>query len=229
MKHRNVMTVLFLSIITLGIYDLYWLVQVKKELNAKTNEHVPSIWLLFAPMAIFVVGLIAYIAATAAAANNDTAAKLGGIIIILFYLLALLAIVPITFYWFFKFSKAVHKYTNGELSTAVTMLLVWLLRFIGLAVIQDKFNDMIQEGATPSGPAPAPATEQQVAADPVQPVPDPAVTPQQPVQAPEAQPQTSVSPEVAPAPTPSAPAAPEQGNDQNQQPPFQNPPTPNVG
>jgi cytoskeletal protein RodZ len=61
-------------------------------------------------------------------------------------------ILPVTFYWFLKFSKAVNHYTNGELNTAVTFLLLWMLRFIGLAIIQDKFNDMLAAGPSNSSP-----------------------------------------------------------------------------
>jgi hypothetical protein len=51
----------------------------------------------------------------------------------------------------------------------MTFILLWLLRFIGLAIIQDKFNDMIEAGtsqpassaaaAAPAGFAPRPATD----------------------------------------------------------------------
>jgi hypothetical protein len=71
-------------------------------------------------------------------------------------------IVPITFYWFWKFSKAVGQYTNGKMGTGVTFLLLWLLHLIGVALVQDEFNDMIDAGQQGgmgmpqmAGPAPA--------------------------------------------------------------------------
>jgi uncharacterized membrane protein YjgN (DUF898 family) len=38
MKKRNPLVVFLLSVITLGIYDIYWLVSTKKVLNAKTSH-----------------------------------------------------------------------------------------------------------------------------------------------------------------------------------------------
>lgn len=157
MKQRNIMAVIFLSIITLGIYDLFWLVSVKKELNAKTTIHTPTLWLLFAPLLLLIGGAIAAGIASAGTSSTATGAN---ITIILIYMIAILVILPITFYWFFKFSKAVGQYTHGEMNTAITFILLWLLRFIGMAIIQDKFNDMLAGGPAP-GPAPvAPAWQQ---------------------------------------------------------------------
>lgn len=156
MKHRNIMAVIFFSLITLGIYDLFWLVSVKKELNEKTSVHTPTLWLLFAPVLLIIVGIIAMVVVAGASSGTALAGQTNAaaaIITILFYLVVLFAIIPITFYWFFRFSKAVGAYTGGELNTAVTFILLYLLRFIGIAVIQDKFNDMLAGGAAPSGQA----------------------------------------------------------------------------
>lgn len=135
------MAVVLLSIVTLGIYDLFWLVSVKKELNQKTTVHTPTLWLLFTPLLAFAV-VIAAMFMTAGGSNRGSA-----IAELIINMVAVLAIIPITFYWFFKFSKAVNEYTKGEMSTAMSFILLWLLRFIGLAVIQDKFNDMIAAGS----------------------------------------------------------------------------------
>jgi len=100
-----------------------------------------------------------------------------------------LVIVPVTFYWFFKFSKAVDQYTHGEVNTAVAFLLLYLLRFIGMAVIQDKFNDMLDAG-TIQGTAPAAATV------PAQPEP---ATPVQNDTTPEQTPPAAPAPSQPPA------------------------------
>lgn len=151
MKQRNIMAVIFLSIITCGIYDLFWLVKIKKELNAKTNVHTPTLWLLAAPYLLLTLGIIVSVAVSQGSPNGATIAN---IITLVVYLLAFVAVVPITFYWFFKFSKGVNHYTNGEMNTAMTFILLWLLRFIGIAVIQDKFNDMLHSGMQPINQTP---------------------------------------------------------------------------
>ncbi len=162
MKKRNLLAVFALSIVTLGIYDLYWLVVTKKELNQKTRTHVPTIWLLFVPVILAVVALIVILAAVASSpqvatnsfgpTSQQTASPASaglGIAGMLMSVLAFLIILPLTFYWFFKFSKAVSEYTNGKMNTALTFLLLWLIHFIGVVFVQDAFNDMIESGTVP--------------------------------------------------------------------------------
>ena len=49
-KKRDVVTVYLLTIITLGIYGIYWEVQTKEELN-KLGAEIPTAWLLIVPIA----------------------------------------------------------------------------------------------------------------------------------------------------------------------------------
>ncbi len=48
MQHRNPIMVILLSIITLGIYSIYWLVTTKDRMNIKGAE-IPTAWLLIIP------------------------------------------------------------------------------------------------------------------------------------------------------------------------------------
>ena len=50
LKKRNIVAVYLLSIITLGIYAIYWLVQTKKEMNS-LGAKIPTAWLLIIPIA----------------------------------------------------------------------------------------------------------------------------------------------------------------------------------
>ena len=52
MTRRNPLGVLFLSIITLGIYTIFWDVWTKNEMNAK-GAQIPTAWLLIVPIANF--------------------------------------------------------------------------------------------------------------------------------------------------------------------------------
>ncbi|MBU4204145.1 MAG: DUF4234 domain-containing protein [Acidobacteria bacterium] len=47
---RNIAAIYLLSIITLGIYLIYWLVQTKKEMNG-LGATIPTAWLLIIPIA----------------------------------------------------------------------------------------------------------------------------------------------------------------------------------
>ncbi len=49
-KKRNIVAVYLLSIITLGIYLIYWLVQTKKEMNG-LGAKIPTAWLIIIPIA----------------------------------------------------------------------------------------------------------------------------------------------------------------------------------
>jgi hypothetical protein len=47
---RDIIVVYLLSIITFGIYLIYWLVQTKKEMNS-LGAAIPTAWLLIIPIA----------------------------------------------------------------------------------------------------------------------------------------------------------------------------------
>ncbi len=49
MQHRNPIMVILLSIITLGIYYIYWLVTTKIQMNTK-GAQIPTAWLLIIPL-----------------------------------------------------------------------------------------------------------------------------------------------------------------------------------
>lgn len=160
MKQRNPVVVFILSLITFGIYDIYWLVTTKKELNQRTSVHTPTIWLLFSPIVVWIVALIVLFASSSAhtsgsyggTQNVSGTAAIGFLIV---WAIAILIIIPITFFWFFKFSKAVNEYTHGKMSTGVTFLLLWLLHLLGVAIVQDTFNDMIASGGNGQGVMPS--------------------------------------------------------------------------
>ena len=52
MKKRNPLLVLFLSLITLGIYALVWYVLTKNEMNTK-GATIPTAWLIIIPFVNF--------------------------------------------------------------------------------------------------------------------------------------------------------------------------------
>ena len=50
MKQRSLVTIFLLSLVTLGIYCIYWLVSTKDEMVQRGAE-IPSAWLLIVPFA----------------------------------------------------------------------------------------------------------------------------------------------------------------------------------
>lgn len=285
MKKRSPLAVVLLSLVTFGIYDLYWLVVTKKILNEKTRHHTPTIWLLVVPYIILSVGYgMLFVGSIIDAAHtssssgsgstsvtssgeqlnqkgqrrpvqyvhicdtvngdeyvsqgspkcldgdtykNDYDASVAGTVFsspckttsgqlryvyistnescpegtrLVFYNslyggssyaagnnfatantdssasndqvphgsmylwsigLIILGFITTFFagiYWFFQFSKAINEYTRGKMSTAVTFLILWLIHLIGVALIQDTFNEMGEAGAVGFGTVPGPIT-----------------------------------------------------------------------
>jgi hypothetical protein len=50
MTRRSVLSVLILSVVTFGIYGLFWMVATKEEMNAE-GANIPTAWLLIIPIA----------------------------------------------------------------------------------------------------------------------------------------------------------------------------------
>jgi hypothetical protein len=95
MTQRSPMTVGLLSLVTIGIYQIYWYVQTKKEMN-NNGSQIPTAWLLIIPIA--------------------------------------------SIYWIWKYSEGVEKETNGKLTGVLSFVLLYLVGFVGAAVVQDSFN-----------------------------------------------------------------------------------------
>jgi hypothetical protein len=232
MKKRNPLVIVLLSIITFGIYDIYWIYVTKKVLNQNTKTHVPTLWLLFGPAIALVVGyIVLMITALSTISNNvntasnttsttTTTASIGVLISYLIFFVGVIALSIIYIIWFFKFSKAINEYTNGKMSTAVTFLILWLIHLIGIALIQDTFNDMINE--TPS----AQAVPQSVdTAPPIEPTAaTPIITEQPAVTGAETTvaPSTDTGPQPIASPEVSNPTEPETNSDNPPTKPGQN-------
>jgi len=50
-KERNIVLVYLFSIITFGIYGIYWIVSTKGEMNSELGAEIPTAWLLIIPIA----------------------------------------------------------------------------------------------------------------------------------------------------------------------------------
>ncbi|MFC1860030.1 DUF4234 domain-containing protein [Chloroflexota bacterium] len=49
MQHREPVMVFLLSVITFGLYSLFWLVATKDQMNAK-GAQIPTAWLIIIPL-----------------------------------------------------------------------------------------------------------------------------------------------------------------------------------
>ena len=97
MQHRNPIMVIFLSLITLGIYTLVWDVRTKNEMNTK-GAQIPTAWLLIIPF--------------------------------------------VNYFWLWKFSEGVEVVTSKKMGAGVAFILQFFLSVIGMAIVQDKLNQV---------------------------------------------------------------------------------------
>lgn len=156
MRQRSIGKMVFLSIITLGIYQLLWLYETKEEMNAKGND-VPPIKLLLAPILAFVgVAVLQFIFRFVSA---QTANGGGNVVINLLSLLvgvvAVVVILPLAIYWYYKYCVAVENVTNKELTWGASLAILAAFTFFGVSfiwpfVVQYFFNK------TSNGQLPAP-------------------------------------------------------------------------
>ena len=87
MKTRSPITVVLLSIVTLGIYALVWQVQTKNEMNRSYAAGIPTAWLILVP----IIGALYWMWKWSEGAEKAT----GTSSISVFLLMALLPIVGI--------------------------------------------------------------------------------------------------------------------------------------
>lgn len=70
---------------------------------------------------------------------------------------AWLLIVPfVSYYWLWKYCEGVEKVTNGKMSTVMAFVLLFLLGFIGMAIVQNEFNQVSAVGAPAGDSQPQP-------------------------------------------------------------------------
>ena len=150
MKKRNPLGVVGLSLVTFGIYDIYWLAKTRKVLNEQTKIKVPTIWLLITPLVLIVIfSLIMFV---------NVIANFGSTVGLIVIWVMWIAFTVISIVWFLKYSKAVDEYTNGKMSTVVSFLVLYLIHLIGVALIQDAFNNIIDDRTANVSGQPVPVT-----------------------------------------------------------------------
>ncbi len=109
MKRRSPIAVVLLTLITFGIYGIYWEVTTKIEMT-KRGADIPTAWLIIIPI--------------------------------------------VQWWWLYKYCVGVEQVTKGKMSAVLSLVLMLFLSVIGMAIIQDAFNKVVDEPGNPQPQSP---------------------------------------------------------------------------
>ena len=157
MKNRSLIKMLVLSIITLGIYQIYWLYKTREELVSLRQE-VPSFWLLVAPYITVILVFGAQLVINSSPSTSMDAQLGTNIISLILGLVAIIAIIPVTIYWHYKYCKAASFATGGKPTFDMSFVLFIIFWLFGLSVVwpfimQDGYNTAnVQPTPQPAAP-----------------------------------------------------------------------------
>lgn len=199
MKQRKLAHVIILGLITLGIYDVYWLISTRKEMIAKGYK-IPSLWrAILYPLLVFLAG-IAFVVV-----GSEQNTMTFSILAVVCLLGSLLVAIILGIRFLGGYCRAAEQITNHDLAYGYSFwmgVVLYLFRvgFIWEAIVQYHFNriGMMPAAVTAAGfPQPAPGP----AAAPLTPTaavpslyPQPVQTDSAPAVPPAQQPQTVVTP-----------------------------------
>lgn len=175
MKNRVIWKMFLLTIVTLGIYRLYWFIKTRKEMM-QTDPEIKILhpFFLFLPMILVIVSIVPMIISIFQAAANTPSycstysssynipaeCDAGPAVwtMILFYL-GILLIAPLIVVWLWGYAKGVEKITNGKMSFPVALLILYMVPDgIDILLVQDSFNKIIPTTTDQPPISPAPTT-----------------------------------------------------------------------
>ncbi len=136
MKKRSIGKMLLLTIVTIGIYRLYWFIKTRAEMKSIANVDIPTPWIFAIPFFGYVFGIGLLVVSTDSYRGSNPVALLVfyGILFASFLIIAL---------WLWRYSKAVEIVTNEKLSFALSLIVLLAVPDgIDILIIQDYFNKL---------------------------------------------------------------------------------------
>jgi hypothetical protein len=148
MKYRNLMSVILLSLFTLGIYQLLWTRWTRDEMVAQ-GQKVPKFSILLLPIALMLLLMVPLIIMSASAGGSLDSTNDGafGPILGLGILLSTIAVIGVTVWWYHRYCKAAENLTKGHMPYGTSYGLWWVLAIVGVSfvwpgIMQDAFNKL---------------------------------------------------------------------------------------
>ncbi len=135
MKKRSIGKMLLLTIVTIGIYRLYWFIKTRAEMKSIADVDIPTPWIFAIPFFGYVFGIGLLIATSSSTGSNPFG-------LLIFYGLIFASFI-ITALWLWRYSKAVEIVTNEKLSFALSIIVLLAVPDgIDILIIQDYFNKL---------------------------------------------------------------------------------------
>ena len=137
MKKIRVWKVVLLTIVTFGIYTLFWFINRRSEMIKQYKQQVPHwLWLVLPSVAMMLALLPIVLIAVGLSAS-----AVGGFMALLgFYFLGTLVALGISIWWMLKFGQGAAVVTNGKMPAGWTVA-YWIFTGPFLAsVLQYRFN-----------------------------------------------------------------------------------------
>jgi hypothetical protein len=152
MRKRSLAVVIILSLITFGIYSLYWLISTRNEL-VRRGAQIPRVIVLILPLLILVglaaLQFIVQFAFSMASSGTDVPTSTGPHIFEIFTIgvgvLCAIALIPVTFYWMYKYCQGAQLVTGGRVTTSFAyglwaVLFIFNVSFIWPGIMQNAYN-----------------------------------------------------------------------------------------
>lgn len=171
MKNRVIWKMLVLTIVTLGIYRLYWFVKTRREMMDKDSSiKILSPFILIFPFILVAASVIFLIFSTFKSFNDipeycenyrsssysiprECEIGSGSALPIIFLYVSIFLVFPFVLAWLWGYSKGVEKITNEKMSFAMSLLILYVVPDgIDILLVQDAFNKISPNVETPIPP-----------------------------------------------------------------------------
>jgi glucan phosphoethanolaminetransferase (alkaline phosphatase superfamily) len=143
-KKMPVWKLTVLTIVTLGIYQYFWLASRRKELIDKTKLQIPHIaWLIVPAVVGLLVVMSFFVAAITTSMFTQDSKEFNLLLVtVMAVLLVIIAAFTISCWWFWKFGKAVEQVTKGKV-TANWSFAYWVFFGPAMAIMQQYFFNQL--------------------------------------------------------------------------------------
>ncbi|PID99426.1 hypothetical protein CSA80_01545 [Candidatus Saccharibacteria bacterium] len=151
MQQRSIVKVFLLSVVTLGIYRLYWFAKTRQEMmNVNEDVRVPHIIWLIAPIGMMALIVLLFVAMIVAADEHALSPVIQVLVTMVFFI-AMTVLPFVLAMWLWKYSKAVELVTGEKMTFAMALLVLLAVPDgIDILIVQDTFNKMAAPEAQPS-------------------------------------------------------------------------------